>query len=428
MSEELNKKLDELGHAIEASQQSLEKGLKESSANAAAEVTKIAQQLQDQEQKLKALEEGSKFLEKQLSKGVKSEVSEEFEAEYREQMTKYLRKGHAIESDLVENVCKSIVNDSLIGVSKDQKEAISKSLFAGNDPSAGYFIRPQLASTMISRIFETSPIRSFANVVSTNTDSLEFIIDDGQFTSGGWVSELEARPTTDNATIGKLTIPVHEQYANPKATQKMLDDAGFDIEAWISRKVVDRISRDENTAFVSGDGSQKPRGFLTYPDYTSPQKADAFGAYGRGAIEQIVSGSSGNITGDGLKDLQNALKEYYQTNAIWGIRRKNFEQIITLKDNQGRYIFDTRFLQEARTLMLLGNQVVFMNDLPDAAADSLSMVYGDFSMGYTIVDRLGFRVIRDIYSSKPFVQFYTTKRVGGDVTNYEALKLLKLSA
>jgi HK97 family phage major capsid protein len=428
MSEELKKKLDELGQAIEASQQSLEKGLKETSANAASEVTKIAQQLQDQEQKLKALEEGSKFLEKQLSKGVKTEVAEEFDSEYREQMTKYLRKGHAIESDLVENVCKSIVNDSLIGVSKDQKEAISKSLFAGNDPSAGYFIRPQLASTMISRIFETSPIRSFANVVSTNTDSLEFIIDDNQFTSGGWVSELEARPTTDNATIGKLTIPVHEQYANPKATQKMLDDAGFDIEAWISRKVVDRISRDENTAFVKGDGSQKPRGFLTYPDYTAPQKADAFGAYGRGAIEQIVSGSSGNITGDGLKDLQNSLKEDYQANAIWGIRRKNFEQVITLKDSQGRYIFDTRFLQESRTLMLLGKQVVFMNDLPDAAPDSLSMVYGDFSVGYTIVDRLGFRVIRDIYTSKPFVQFYTTKRVGGDVTNYEALKLLKLSA
>jgi HK97 family phage major capsid protein len=265
-------------------------------------------------------------------------------------------------------------------------------------------------------------------VITTNSDVVEMLIDDNQATNGGWVGEVSDRSDTGTPDVGRLRIAVHEQFAQPLISQKLIDDAGFDIESWLNFKVTDRFSRDENTSFVVGDGSQKPRGFLTYPDYTTEQKNDAFGAYGRKAIEQVSSGVNGEITADGIKNLQNSLKEIYQPNAIWAIRRKNFEQIITLKDNQGRYIFNTRFLQESRTLSLLGKDVVFMNDMPDAATDSLSLAYADFSRGYTIVDRLGIRVLRDPYTAKPYVKYYAVKRIGGDVSNYEAIKLLKLSA
>ncbi len=429
MSEEINKKLDELGRAIEYSQSSLKHGLKETSEKAAKDIGIIAQELQDKDMRIKAIEEETKLIAKQMARvsGGK-ESAEDREILYKDEMTRYLRKGHPIDDKILKEITFSLVKKGYVGLNDEEREVMAKSVLAGNNPEGGYFIRPELSSRMITRIFETSPLRSIASVVTTNSDVLEMIIDDNQAATGGWVGEVQSRVVTDTPQIGMLRIPTHEQCSQPRATQKLLDDAGFDVEAWLSRKISDRFSRDENTAFVSGDGSQKPRGFLDYPDYTAQQKADPNGAYGRGAVEQFNSGTSGQITGDGLKDLQNGLKEFYQTNAGWGIRRNAFEQVITLKDNQDRYIFNTRFLQESRTLSLLGKPVIFMNDMPDAAADSLSVVYGDFSEGYTIVDKLGLRILRDPYTDKPYVRFYAIKRVGGDVTNYEALKLLKLSA
>jgi HK97 family phage major capsid protein len=429
MSDDLNKKLDQLGHAIEESQKSFERGIKDSAENASKAAAKIGEELQERDLRLKAIEEETKLIAKQMARvsGGK-ESAEERELLYKDEMTRYLRKGHPIDDKILKEITYSLVKKGYVGLNDEEREVMAKSLLAGNNPEGGYFIRPELSSRMITRVFETSPLRSVASVVTTNSDVLEMIIDDNQAATGGWVGEVQSRGVTDTPQIGMLRIAVHEQFAQPRATQKLLDDAGFDVEAWLSRKISDRFSRDENTAFVSGDGSQKPRGFLDYPDYTTQQKADANGAYGRGAVEQFTSGTSGQITGDGLKALQNGLKEFYQPNAVWGIRRNAFEQVITLKDNQDRYIFNTRFLQEARTLSLLGKPVIFMNDMPDAAADSLSVVYGDFREGYTIVDRLGLRILRDPYTDKPYVRFYAIKRVGGDVTNYEALKLLKLSA
>ena len=207
----------------------------------------------------------------------------------------------------------------------------------------------------------------------------------------------------------------------PRATQKMLDDAGFDIESWLSRKVTDKMTRFENTAFVVGDGSQKPRGFLSLPAWATN------GIYERNAIEQIASGAAGEFTGDGVKALQNAVIENYQANAVFGIQRASWEGIITLKDGIGAYLLDPRSIKVGDDLTLLGKRVIFMNDMPSVANDALAMVYGDFSMGYTVVDRIGFRVIRDEFTNKPFILFYTTKRTGGDVTNYESYKIQKLA-
>ena len=187
-------------------------------------------------------------------------------------------------------------------------------------------------------------------------------------------------------------------------------DAGFNIEEWLAGKVTRRLTREENLAFVTGDGSQKPKGFLSLPAWA------VNGTYERGAIEQISSGAAGAFTGDGVKALQNSLIEEYQASAIFGLKRASFQQIITLKDGNGAYLLDPRSMKVGDTMTLLGKQVVFMDDMPAVAADSLSMVYGDFGVGYTIVDRIGFRVIRDEITQKGCVLFYTTKRTGGDVT------------
>lgn len=430
MSLEIEKKLDELGQAINIAQDSFSRGIKDTSDNAKEAVTDLAQKLQDEQAKVKSMQEQVDFMSKKISRFSlgSNEIQKERENKFKDEFTRYLRKGEMLNNEICEDIVKSTITDKFLGFNSVEKENITKNLVAGSNPDGGYFVRPDFSNQLVTRIFETSPIRQYANVVTTNSDVYIAGIDDNQPTDGGWVGEVSSRDTTSTPQIGLLEIPVHEIYAQPLASQKMIDDAGFDLEAWLSRKVVEKISRDENTAFVAGDGSRKPKGFLSYPDYTAAQKADSNGAYGRKAIERVNSGTNGAITADGIKFLQNSLKEDYQANAIFGVRRKSFEDVITLKDNQDRYIFNTRFLQEERTLSLLGRPVVFMNDMPDVATDSLSMVYGDFSMGYTIVDRFGIRVLRDAYTSKPYVKYYTTKRVGGDVSNYEAIKLLQLSA
>lgn len=428
--EDINKKLDELGSAIKSSREALEAGNKITADNAMKAVGDIAQQLQDEKAKTKANEAQIELMAKKMSRiGVNSDQeAKEKEAEYKSEFAKYLKKGISPSDEMQEYVVNKSITKNFIGINREDRILHTKSIVAGINPEGGYFVRPDFSNQVITRVFETSPIRQYANVVTTNSDVFEMLIDDNQATNGGWIGETSDRTDTATPEIGKLKITIHEQFSQPLVTQKALDDAGFDVESWLGRKVADKFSRDENTAFVHGDGSQKPRGFLTYRDYTQAEKDDPYGAYGRKAIERVKSGINGDISADSLKQLQNSLKEEYQTNAVWGIRRKVFEKVITLKDAQNRYIFDTRFLQESRTLSLLGKEVVFMNDMPDAVTDSLSMVYADFSTGYTIVDRLGIRVLRDPLTAKPYIKYYSTKRVGGDVSNYEAIKLLQLSA
>lgn len=399
--------------------------VKDAIAKAAESSAKAAEEVQELKLKADAVQKTAEYLEKSFARmggAGNDNEAKEFSAKAGEQMARYLRKGIALEQDVVEGVIKLQMKGALFGVDSYVHESEIKTLIAGNNPQGGYFIRPERSATMIKRIFETSPIRSVANIVSTSSDSMEFLIDDNEAASGGWVGETQARPETGTPNIGMLTIPVHEQFAQPKATQKMLDDAGFDIESWLSGKVTRKMSRVENTAFVVGDGSQKPRGFLSLPAWA------VNGTYQRGAIEQIASGTSAEFTADGVKALQNALIEDYQASAVFGIQRASWEQIITLKDGNGAYLLDPRSMKVGDDLTLLGKRVIFMNDMPSIAADALAMVYGDFTAGYTVVDRIGFRVIRDELTEKPYVKFYTTKRTGGDVTNYESLKIQKLAA
>ena len=302
-------------------------------------------------------------------------------------------------------------------------DAELKTLRVQVNPDGGYWVQPQRLSQKVERTFETSPMRQVSSVITTTSDSVDMIIDDEDFTNGGWVGEEESRAVTANGQIGLLTIFAHEQYAMPKATQKMIDDAGFDLEGWIASKVTDKFTRDENTSFVAGNGSKKPKGILSYSAWSSA------GVYERNKLEQVNSGTNGVVTADGFIDLQNSLKESYQPSAAFMMRRTLWGDTVQLKDTAtGNYLINFAMMKEGTNQILLGKPVIFASDFQAKATGSLSAAYGDFGVGYTIVDRLGIRTIRDNLTAKPYVLFYTTKRVGGAVTNYEAIKIFKLAA
>jgi len=383
---------------------------------------------QESAAKVAEMETTIKLMEKKLARtggaGTSGDVNEmsEQDKQYRKQFSRYARRGQAVDVNLLDDVCRSIAEKVYIEGDDGNMPMIVKDLVAGSNPGGGYWIRPQRANFMATRIFETSPLRRLANVTSVAGDSLEVIIDDNEATSGGWVGEVASRTKSATPDIGKITIPVQEQFAMPIATQKMLDDAGFDVESWLSAKIVDKMSRIENTAFVSGVGGLAPIGFLSYP------AAAAADTYQRGAIGQFTStGTSGLLDkADDLKSVQWLLKEPYQNGASWGMKRATFGALISLKDSYGQYVFQSRFINEMDQMVLLGKEVNFMDDMQAVTNSALSVVYANFKLAYTIVDRFGFRVIRDDVTNKPYIQFYTTKRVGGAVTNYDAIKILKV--
>ena len=360
---------------------------------------------------------------------------------YGSEMDAYLRKGVLPGSESLKEIATYMAKNALVtqDETSQQLEANkflrengdnsgyplfnTKSMVTGSNPDGGYLTTPDRRTDIsVKRIFETSPMRALANIITTTSNEVEIPIDDNQSTSGGWTGEVTAPTVTDQAQVGMLTIAAHEQFAMPKATQKMLDDGSINIEAWLSGKTDDILRRTENTAFVSGTGAASPKGFVSYAAWA------VNGTYERNKIEQIVSGVSGVVKADGLISLQNSLLEDYQSNAVFLMKRATFGEVSKLKDGNGQYLLNTMMLPEGATMTVLGKPVYFANDLATIAADSLSIAYGDFGVGYTIVDRLGIRVLRDPYTDKPFVRFYTTKRVGGAVTNYQAIKLQKLSA
>ncbi|MBI5427266.1 MAG: phage major capsid protein [Nitrospinae bacterium] len=291
-----------------------------------------------------------------------------------------------------------------------------KALSVDGDPQGGYWVQPEMSSQVIKKIFESSPMRAVAQVETVSSDALE-IPEDVNEADAGWTSERSARSETNSPNIGVRRISVHELYAMPKATQTLLDDAKVDVESWLASKIADKISRLENSAFVSGDGVGQPRGILTYPAGTANP----------GQIEQVNSGSAAAVTADGLRALFYRLKSPYLKNARWLTRRSTIEAVSKLKDNNGQYLWEPGLaIGEPQTL--LGQPIERMEDMPAVSANALSIVLGDFKQAYVVVDRAGVRILRDPYSGKPFVLFYTTKRAGGDVTNFEALVIQKIAA
>lgn len=304
---------------------------------------------------------------------------------------------------------------------RDQAEL--KSLAVNADANGGYLTMPEFGGVIKTYAYESSPIRQLASVTTIGTDTLEYVLDNDANTSS-WVGETAARNNTTTPTFGKLDIYVNELATNPAVTQKLLDDGIFDVEAWLAAKVAEEFGRKEATAFVTGTGVMQPKGIMSY----TSSGASTTTTVAAQQIEQVNTGDSANFTYNGLVNLQNALKETYQPNAVFLIRRASNANLMQIKDGIGRPVFNMVFDKNVGLQpTLMGQPVYFAADVAAIASNALAMAYGDFRRGYQIVDRAGIRVLRDPYTNKPYVNFYTTKRVGGAVINFDAIKIQKIA-
>ena len=297
-----------------------------------------------------------------------------------------------------------------------------KALSVGSDPDGGYLVPDETEKTVNRALKAISPIRAIAGIrqVSGSVYKRPFSVA-GPAT--GWVAETASRPQTNAPTLDELSFPTTELYAMPAATSSLLDDSAVNIDEWLAEEVRIAFAEQEGTAFISGNGTNKPKGFLAYT-------AVANASWSWGNLGFIATGTDGlfpaSDPADKLIDLIYALKAPYRANAHFVMNRSTQSVVRKMKDGDDNYLWQPSGTPgEASTLM--GFPVAESEDMPDMAADSLSVAFGDFRRGYLIVDRVGIRVLRDPYSAKPYVLFYTTKRVGGGVQDFEAIKLLKFA-
>ena len=299
----------------------------------------------------------------------------------------------------------------------------SKALSVGSDPDGGFLVPDELERSINRAVKDVSPIRAIAGIrqVSGSVYKKPFAITGAE---SGWVAETAARPETDTPTLAELAFPTMELYAMPAATSALLDDSAVNIDEWIAEEVRDAFAQQEGTAFVTGNGTAKPKGFL---DYT---KVDN-GSWTWGNIGFLKTGVDGAFAttnpGDKLIDLAYAVKSGYRANGTFVFNRATQAVIRKMKDGDGNYLWQPA-AKAGDASMLMGYPVAESEDMPTVATNSYSVAFGDFRRGYLIVDRVGVRILRDPYSSKPYVLFYTTKRVGGGVQDFDALKLLKFAA
>ena len=289
--------------------------------------------------------------------------------------------------------------------------------------SAGYVVPEQTERAIERRLMAGSPMREIASVRTVGAGVFKKPVSTAGL-AAGWVAETAARPETDPATLALLEFPSADLYASPAATQSLLDDALIDLDEWLASEVEDAFAAQETAAFVSGDGVNKPKGFLSY-DIVA--EAD----HEWGEIGYVASGAAGAFAGssptDRLIDLVYAPKARYRPNARFVMNRRTVSAVRKFKDSDGGYIWQPA-QRPGETPSLLGYPVTEIETMPDVAANAAAIAFGDFQRGYLIVDRAGVRVLRDPYSAKPYVLFYTTKRVGGGVQNFDAIKVMKFAA
>jgi HK97 family phage major capsid protein len=298
-----------------------------------------------------------------------------------------------------------------------------KAMTVGSNPDGGYLVPAEVEHEIGRRLATISPIRSIAGIreISGNVYKKPFM------TAGpasGWVGEEDARAQTTGPTLAELSFPAMELYAMPAATSALLEDAAVNIDDWIAQEVEQVFAQQEGTAFVTGDGNDKPKGFLGYT-------AVANASWSWGNIGYVATGEAGAFPAtdpsDTLIDLVYALKAGYRQNGSFVMNRKTQSTIRKFKDESGAYLWQPPSAAGGRAT-LITFPVIEAEDMPDIGANSYSVAFGDFRRGYLVVDRQGVRVLRDPYSAKPYVLFYTTKRVGGGVQDFDAIKLLKFAA
>lgn len=401
METTIDKKAEEIITAIKAQKTELEEKFKGLDGELKASIAKNAETLVDlseQKKKIEALEIAQK-----RAAGVVDSKGNLDSPEEIKKFKNFLAKGFKGGTEEIEIKANSV----------------------GSDPDGGYAVLPTLLSKIVQRVYETSPIRRYASVITAN-DTVEILEDNGEVSSG-WVSETGSRAATNTAQLGKIIIEPHELYANPQVTQKFLDAAYINVDSWVTTKISDKFGRAQNTAFVTGDGVGKPYGLLsTHYTYTP---SSSYSGYTSGTIETVKSGSNGAFTVDGIMDLIGSLKPGY--NGTLFLNRRSFTSILKLKDTNNYHMLDPLALffgVNGRAPMV---NYEFMEDITaadGATATIKGAIYGDLSQAYQIVDSASIRILRDPYSNKPYVGFYAIARTGGAVVNFEALKVQLLSA
>lgn len=302
-----------------------------------------------------------------------------------------------------------------------RKGDISAALNKGADAEGGYLAPVEWDRTITEKLVQVSPMRQIASVQTISGTGFRKLFQAAGFGSG-WVGETAARPQTSTPTFGHLDYTPGEIYANPAATQQMLDDAAINLEQWIANEVEGEFSYQEGLAFVAGDGVNKPRGFLTYATGGSGAALHPWGA-----IPTTTVASATVITTDQLIDMVYSLPGQASQNARFVANRNTLATIRKMKDGQGNYLWQPSFT-EGQPQNVLAYPVTEMAAMPNIAANAMPIAFGDFRRGYLIVDRTGVRVLRDPYTNKPYVHFYTTKRVGGGLLNPEYLRVLRMAA
>lgn len=290
-----------------------------------------------------------------------------------------------------------------------------KALNVGSDPDGGYLVTPAMSTKIIEKLFETDPMRQLAAVETITTDAIEWLVDVNE-AGADWETETVATTNETTPDWQKKRVQVHFLATRPKISQQMLEDSSINIESWLSRKVGDKFSRTEAASFVSGDGIGKPRGFLTYDSGTSWAQ-----------IEQTNMGAAATLTADGFVKVKYSMIEQYLERGTWLMSRTTLRDAMLLKDGNGNYIWKPTMIANDPYSTILNLPVRMSTTMPTIAANSLSIALGDWKEAYMIVDRLGITVQRDPYTAKPFVEFYYRKRVGGDVINYQAVKIGKVA-
>jgi len=354
--------------------------------------------LQQQDERLAMLDR------KQIAAGRPAlSTAVEFEAPHKKAFAAYLRSGD---------------DDALRGLTLE-----GKALNTQVNAEGGFLVDPETSERIRGVLKSTASIRAIANVVNVEASSFDVLVDHTDMGSG-WATETASLSETGTPQIDRISIPLHELAAMPKASQRLLDDSAFDIEGWLAGRIADKFARAEAQAFVAGDGIDKPKGFLSHT------KVDD-GAWAWGTIGYVPTGAAGDFAAtnasDAIVDLVYALNAEYRANATFVMNSKTAGAVRKMKDADGRFLWSDG-LAAGEPARLMGYPVLIAEDMPDIGADTFAIAFGDFHNGYTIAERPDMRVLRDPFSAKPHVLFYATKRVGGDVSDFAAIKLLRFSA
>ncbi|EQB06138.1 HK97 family phage major capsid protein [Sphingobium wenxiniae] len=300
-----------------------------------------------------------------------------------------------------------------------------KSFSGASGAAGGYAVPREIDAVIDSTLKAISPIRSIAHVVRTGSAGYRKLVSAGGIVSG-WASETGARAETGTPSFNEIAPPSGELYANPAASQAMLDDAQFDVEGWLAGEISREFAAAEGAAFVNGNGTNKPKGFLTY---TTTNEADGVRAFG--SLQYVASGAAGGFAAsnpqDRLIDLVQSLRAPYRQGASFVMNSATLAAIRKMKTSDGAFLWQPS-LSAGQPATLLGYPVVEAEDMPDIGANSLSIAFGNFHAGYVIAERSETSILRDPFSNKPFVHFYAVKRIGGAVANSEAIKLMKFAA